>query len=88
MFTASDTTDTTARASAQPQDNSGWVVRDPADRPYAWCGSTLAHDADTAMAIVEPDAARREHMLRCGWSIRAAREINAPTRLDFVKVAR
>jgi hypothetical protein len=48
----------------------------------------LAHDADTAMAIVEPDAARREHMLRCGWSIRAARDINVPTRLDFVKVAR
>lgn len=63
---------TTVTASTGTPDSTvpaGWVMRDPAGCPYAWCGSNFAEDAAAALAFLVPDATERQAMVAAGWSM-------------------
>lgn len=66
----------------------GWLVCDPAGRPYAWYSVVLAHDAAAALSRLEADCALRQQLLDAGWSVRAGSGLELVAgRGDLAKVS-
>ena len=71
MSTASRVDGGPASAGPHQPNHPGWLVVDPAGRPYAWYSVALAQDASAATTRLEADCALRQQLLDAGWSVRA-----------------
>lgn len=48
----------------------GWLIVDPAARPYLWYCDTLAADEAAALEMFDKCSQRREALMNSGWTIR------------------
>lgn len=65
MSASQSSTNSTPRTCDQ-----GWLIVDPAARPYLWYRDTLAADETAALEMFDKRGQRRAALMNSGWTIR------------------